>query len=321
VISISPIILADNDGDRLDLQYQNPTLRGGTVPGRWVGEGAVILNLKGSIWKNDLQQLMEGVSPNGKVRLVKNALNPERTSAWHIKIDASKSATALWSEAPNGYRAKIEEAHQFAVSCVFRKLEEKLSGPESLPSTEKRRLTGALFESFAADKATSLQSSLLLLNIGLCLDGPNKEFQDRSVLKESWTLSELYESRLQSGLKQRFGLHFEQGFQGPEIQGVPQKSQCGTTFSEETRTQEHKSFWQKCSAILNPKPGKFVWNSNTAKELLHHSLSKKRLKERLAQIEKKKERKSQQKTAAQESGNKKEGAKTESQSKGQSQSH
>ena len=314
MISIRPLTLLSPEESRSAPGKESENTQ---AKGRWVGEGATLLNLQGTVEERQFLRVLDGLSPDGHVRLVKDALREERTLAWQIKIEAPKSVSTLWSEAPAKYQESIRKMHEFAASCVFEHLEKKL-GNSSEPDKGKVRLVGALFENQEAKDGGNLRSDLVLMNLGMRLDGPNREFSDRSVIKEAWPLTDLYQRRFQDALKERLGLEFEKGASEPRIQGVPQGSEKEGLGA---KNRENSSFWKKCSEFLSPKSAGYRWDAKAARELIAHGLSRKRLRERLEELEKRKEQRSQQKTAAKPTQSQESAAKTTSKTSTQTQSH
>src|SRR5262249_9678870 len=90
-------------------------LKGGEPPGRWLGEGAQQLGLKGQVEGPALKHLFRGFSADGAVPLIQGARNSNHHPGWDLTFSCPKSVSVLWSQAEENVRRAIQEAQAAAV--------------------------------------------------------------------------------------------------------------------------------------------------------------------------------------------------------------
>ena len=149
MLSISPI---RGDGTYYtSLGRDDYYLKAGEPKGIWLGEGAEILGLHGTVDELTYRRMLGGFSPNGQTALVGNAGTEIRRPGWDLTFSAPKSVSEVWAAShgiPELERG-IREAQWAAVQRVVRYLEERAAfGRESLGGHERvpLRLVAAGFE-------------------------------------------------------------------------------------------------------------------------------------------------------------------------------
>src|SRR5438552_1840119 len=83
--------------------------------GRWIGEGAKRLELKGGPDKQELQLSLAGYLEG---RRVQNAGEPSRKIGWDMTFSAPKSVSVAWAFANATHRNEIMEAHLKAAQAA-----------------------------------------------------------------------------------------------------------------------------------------------------------------------------------------------------------
>ncbi len=249
----------------------------------WVGEGTSVLGLSGRVEKRAFNHVLEGLTQNGAVRLVKNALNPARTGAWQLTLEAPQSVSTLWATASAGYGKIIQDSHEFAVSAVFHELQDKLSrAKEKSAGLEPVRLVGVRFTQTGGSKGSKLKTDLVVMNLGLRLHGPNEEFSDNLVTSQEAALNRLYERRLRAGLESNLGLEFELE-RRPRLQGVPENGEVGSARKVLAIQEKLSLFRRWCGPVAERD---LNWTRKEANQLVRFALNRKQLRDKVAALQK-----------------------------------
>jgi conjugative relaxase-like TrwC/TraI family protein len=98
--------------------------RDGEPPGRWAGDAAERLTLKGPVTKAEFEAALSGRDPKTAAELVKSGGRVrEHAAGWDMTFSAPKSVSVLWALSPEKARESIEAAHRFAVAAGTRHIE------------------------------------------------------------------------------------------------------------------------------------------------------------------------------------------------------
>jgi len=292
MLSITELYSLARRQESLDLfehQFQAPRAK---LRIQWVGPGAEFLLLKGPVDRQAFVHLLEALTPDGTVRLLSDALSPERVAGWRITVSAAKSVADLWKSAPPQYRKAIQESHLFATACVFQHLQERLGGKAS-SRAETNWLAGVRFDHFDHSKEAKgrLATDLVVLNLGLRVSGANREFSSGKILHSKSELKSIYQERLRSALESILGLEFEQGRE-MRIQGVPRETHFGSArriLSKEGETR--LSIWERlCDAVQRNGSS---WTRAEAKNLIEYGLWRKQVRSEISAAEKIEKRREQ----------------------------
>jgi conjugative relaxase-like TrwC/TraI family protein len=82
LLSIAKISGTGQGDYYLNLASEDYYLKGGEPPGKWHGEGAKELGLRGEVKAKDFRNVLGGYSADGKEKLVQNAGEEGRQSSW-----------------------------------------------------------------------------------------------------------------------------------------------------------------------------------------------------------------------------------------------
>jgi conjugative relaxase-like TrwC/TraI family protein len=202
-------------------------LEGGEPPGIWVGRGAKELGLsENRVTKEELRNLFNGYSADGKTALVQNAGGDTRQSGWDLTFSAPKTVSVAWSQSEGEARRAFQDAHKAAVEKALRFIEEEAGitrrGSGGL-EREKVGLAIATFE-HATSRAQDpqLHTHALVLNLGVRADGSTGTIESREIFKLKMAAGALYRAELAHRLETdpRLGLIAERKKSWFELKGV-----------------------------------------------------------------------------------------------------
>lgn len=190
-----------------DLAQEQYYHRGGEPPGRWHGDGAETLGLRGEVTKEDLHQVLLGYGQDGS-KLVQNAGKDSRQAGLDLTFSADKSVSVLWGIGSHETRRSIELAHNRAVNSALHYLNREAGWTRrgrGGTDFEKCQLVFAQFNhgtSRAGDP--NLHTHVLVPNIGVRADGTTAALWNK----------ELFEHKMVAGALYRAALAYELGPQG-----------------------------------------------------------------------------------------------------------
>ncbi len=225
MLSISPI---RGDGTYYtSLGRDDYYLKAGEPKGIWLGEGAEILGLHGTVDELTYRRMLGGFSPDGQTALVGNAGTEIRRPGWDMTFSAPKSVSEVWA-ASHGIpelELGIREAQWVAVQRVVRYLEERAAfGREGLGGHERvpLRLVAAGFEhGTSRNLDPQLHIHVVLVNTGITLDGAARTVVSKAIYRHKMAAGALYRAEVANQLRQRFGFDLEAKSTWFEVAGVP----------------------------------------------------------------------------------------------------
>lgn len=193
----------------LELGREDYYLEGGEPLGRWFGRGAATLGLTGNVQKEDLRALVSGLDPRDGQPLGQQQKYTDgraRQVGWDLTFSVPKSVSVLWSQAPEGRRATIEDAHFAAVKAALSYLEETAAvarrgrGGTLLEPAE---LVAATFEhgtSRAQDP--QLHTHCLVMASARRADGSWSQLHSRPLYEHKMAAGALYRLALANSLRE-----------------------------------------------------------------------------------------------------------------------
>ena len=213
----------------LELARQDYYNSQGAEPGRWFGTGAARLGLRGTVQTKAYENSLWGRSADGKHRLVQNADDPDRQTAWDLTLSAPKSVSVLWASAPEDVREAIERAHRHAVETALRFIEEAAGTTRRGKAGARREHVDLVFATFfhICSRAFDMQihSHCLLINLGVRQDDTTGSLWSRDVFRAKMTAGAIYQVQFAADLGQDLGLAIAPDRIGFQIEGVP-KTLC-----------------------------------------------------------------------------------------------
>lgn len=142
--------------------------RWGTM-GHWLGRGVPILGLKNPVELKALENLMNGLAPDGSRRLVPDARDPQRVAGWLLSLKAPARLNNEWGVATREAQIRIERGFAQGVNRTLRCWEDVVTGTGTLaPRPDSPKTVTAVFRTKAAwDQTPELQATAMLMNVGL----------------------------------------------------------------------------------------------------------------------------------------------------------
>ncbi|NEP59809.1 MAG: relaxase domain-containing protein, partial [Symploca sp. SIO2G7] len=218
-----------NKNYHIDLAREDYYQTGGEAPGIWHGTGAELLGLKAGekVSRDNLHNLMDGLSPEGSHKLVQNAgagkviyrnrqgvlQEREREIGWDFTLSAPKSLSIIWSQADLRTRKTVEKIHATAVKKTLDWLE--------LHATTRRGKGGAKRESsklviamfpHSTSRAVDnhlpdpqLHTHCLVMNLGVREDGTTGAIEINRLLENKMIVGALYRAELAKQIGERLG--------------------------------------------------------------------------------------------------------------------
>ena len=228
MLSISnPMKGAGQGNYYLDLARENYYANTIEPPGQWIGHGAELLNLHGTVERAGFHHLLLGFTADGQRGLVQNAGNNNRQSGWDLTFSAPKSVSVFWAIASPEVSREVELAHREAVETALAYVEahcgitRRGSGGKRM---EPAALTFATFQhSTSRSQDPQLHTHAVLLNLGLRADGTSGTLQSIYFFQQKMLVGALYQTELAVRLRQRLGLTIEPAKTGYQIAGVPEQ--------------------------------------------------------------------------------------------------
>ena len=194
---------------------------------RCLGNGAARLGATGEVTRKVFENLLEGRSPDGKIKLVQNAGAEKRQGFWDLTFSAPKSVSVLYMAAAAGVRKEVEKAVQSAVQSSLSYLEAECGftrrgkGGKIL---EKSDLAFATFFHYASRaNEPQLHMHCLLLNVGVRSDGTTGALQSVPIFRSKMAAGAIFQAQLASELSKRLQLEIEPEANGFHVKGVPRE--------------------------------------------------------------------------------------------------
>ncbi len=203
-------------------------LHAGEADGYWLGGGAGVLGLAGSVDGDDLRNVLRGQSPDSGENLLMRRMK-DRVPGWDATFRAPKSVSLLYALGTPEASDAVRLAHDASVAAAVDFLERHAStvrrgygGGESLTSSG---FVGAAFRhrtSRAGDPL--LHTHVLLANMLEGADGRWSSIDGRLLYNLAKTTGYLYQANLRHHLTQELGVGWNQVHNGvADVEGVTRK--------------------------------------------------------------------------------------------------
>ncbi len=205
MISISPPIK-----DSRQCQYYHEMTQNGYYANRyeeagyWAGEGTKLLGLNGPVQVEQLQNLFDGFSPDGKTKLVQNAGSPDRQKALDYVPSPHKSVSVRWAMADPEERPIIERIHDESVQAVADFLQENAAFTRRGKGGAKVEPAALVIACFThgTSRAMDMQlhTHMVILNIGIRSDGTTGALHNKGFFELRKQADMVYQTHLALGV-------------------------------------------------------------------------------------------------------------------------
>ncbi len=235
---------AGQAGYYLGLAREDYYLSGGEPPGVWVGKGADRLGLSGTVEPDQLYNLFDGRSPDGRKNLVQLQSRDDvkgHRPGWDLTFSAPKTVSTLWSQADPEQRLAIQDAHWQAVASALSYVEDSCAAcrrGRGGATSERADMVIACFEhSTSRALDPQLHTHALIMNVGFRPDGSTGTLNSLSIFDSKMTAGALYRADLSSRL-QDLGLEVVRKQSWFEVSGV--SSELSDSFSKRRKDVERE---------------------------------------------------------------------------------
>ena len=216
---------ADQGNYYLELAREDYYLEGGEPPGKWLGRGAKILGLTGTVTKEVLRNLLLGEAPDGNRPLIQNAGEENHQPGWDLTFSAPKSVSALWAVADSELRQAIQDAHQQAVIKAVEYLQAEATFTRRGKAGRDREPAQLIVATFEHGTSRTMDPQLhthaLVLNVAIRHDGTSGTIESKPLYEHKMAAGALYRAELAAQLEQKPGLECERQSRWFEVKGVP----------------------------------------------------------------------------------------------------
>ena len=193
--------------------------------GYWAGKGAELLGLSGPVQGEQLQNLFDGFSPDGKTKLVQNAGSPDRQKGLDFVPGPDKSVSVIWAMSEQEERAGIERNHDEAVQAVADFFQENAAFTRRGKGGAKVEPVALVIACFThgTSRAMDMQlhTHMVVLNVGIRSDGTTGALHNHEFFELRKQADMIYQTHLALGLRMDLGLKLEAEGQSFRISDVP----------------------------------------------------------------------------------------------------
>ena len=175
-------------------------------PTKWVGKGAAVLGLSGTVSQHEFSSLLSGEAPDGQ-SLSGKVVNPEkRRAATDFTFSAPKSVSIAALVQGD---ERVLEAHHQAVSKSLSVLEERYAQTRVSTAASRQKvttgnLTAAVFtHSTSREAEPQLHSHCVVMNATQLPDGRWFSFSNENAIANKKLLGQIYQNELAIALQQQ----------------------------------------------------------------------------------------------------------------------
>jgi conjugative relaxase-like TrwC/TraI family protein len=202
--------------------------RGGEPPGRWAGEGAERLSLRGPVTQAEFEAALSGLDPKTGDRLARQGGHArEHSAGWDITFSAPKSVSVLWALSDEPNRRSVEQAHQSAVLAATGHLERTAAWARRGKGGAIREPTaGLLMAQFdhhtSRESDPQLHTHSFVFNLAPRRDGSWGAIVSRELYKAQKNAGAIYRRELANELERR-GHRLDRQKDGFRVFGIPRE--------------------------------------------------------------------------------------------------
>ncbi len=198
----------------------------GEPPGRWAGEGADRLSLKGPVTQSEFEAALKGIDPKTGEQLASQGGRSRTHSAgWDMTFSAPKSVSVLWALSNEQDRTAIEQAHRSAVLSATTHLERTAAwarrGKGGIIREQTAGLLMAQFDHHTSrDLDPQLHTHSFVFNLAPRQDGTWGAIVSRDLYKAQKDAGTAYRREL-AGELERLGHRLDRHEQGFRVAAIP----------------------------------------------------------------------------------------------------
>ena len=194
----------------INLAQEDYYLDGGEPPGQWYGTAAAHFGLAGQVERDPFLRLLEGYSPDGQNKLVRNAGDAKRTIGFDCTFSAPKSVSVLWSQADKGLRDDMQAIHDQAVARSLDWLEAQMTtrrGAGGKHHLSAKMLLARFNHGTNREGDPQLHTHCVAFNIAVAEDDKTSTLDGRQLYINKMTAGALYRAELAKQLQQKLHLN------------------------------------------------------------------------------------------------------------------
>ena len=183
----------------------------GESPGRWLGRGASVLGLRGTVEDGELSMLMQGRDPRTG-RMLRE--QPVRVAALDLTFSAPKSVSVLHAVADERLSAALVACHEQAVEAALGYLEEtamfvsRRTGAGLTLHGGDGFVTAAFRHRMSRALDPQLHTHCVSANMARARDGRWTALHHPSLFRAARTAGYLYQAHLRALVSERLGLEW-----------------------------------------------------------------------------------------------------------------
>jgi conjugative relaxase-like TrwC/TraI family protein len=202
--------------------------RGGDPPGRWAGEGADRLSLRGPVTQAEFEAALAGRDPKTGDRLVQHGgRGREHSAGWDMTFSAPKSVSVLWALSDEQNRRVVEQAHQSSVRAATVHLERTAAwARRGRGGSVREQTAGLLIAQFdhhtSRDSDPQLHTHCFIFNLAPRRDGTWGAIVSRELYKAQKNAGAVYRHELANELE-RLGYRLERQRDGFRVAAIPRQ--------------------------------------------------------------------------------------------------
>jgi conjugative relaxase-like TrwC/TraI family protein len=200
--------------------------RGVEPPGRWAGQGADRLSLRGPVTRAEFEGALGGLDPKTGDRLVQHGgRGRDHSAGWDMTFSAPKSVSVLWALSEGPDRRMVEQAHQSAVLAATAHLERTAAwARRGRAGTVREQTAGLLMAQFdhhtSRESDPQLHTHCFVFNLAPRRDGSWGAIVSRELYKAQKDAGTLYRREL-GGALERLGYRLDRQKDGFRVAAIP----------------------------------------------------------------------------------------------------
>ncbi len=175
--------------------------------GHWLGRGVKPLGLRNPIELKALENLLNGLTPDGNRGLVPEAGDPKRIAGWQVVLKSPARLNNEWGVVTREAQIRIQRGFAQGVNRTLRCLEDVLTGVGTLAArADSPKVVTAVFRTNAAwDQTPALQATAIVMNMGLQSGDKALTFAPSQVMGVQRGLEDFFTRALHTCLQEQIG--------------------------------------------------------------------------------------------------------------------